>query len=270
MVAALFALHPINVESVAWIAERKNLLSMLFFLLALGSYRWYAREPKLGRYAVVAFLFALGLLAKPQVITFPFVLLLWDYWPLQRMMYEEPRVRKSSRCSDSRQKSFLARAGEAPAVCTFRGQRSHHYGRRPHRHREDLVSPAHSHRGRDCFLRAISRQGGLAFAAGSFLSPSRKFSATVARIRGIVPARGHHSAGLRSPQSPLSFGGLALVRGYVGADAWPAAGGLQGHAGHRRSLRVSAVHRAVHHDLLGSGISILPVAQNGNQLCLAR
>jgi len=69
MVAALFALHPINVESVAWIAERKNLLSMMFFLLALGSYRWYAREPKLGRYAVVAFLYALGLLAKPQVIT---------------------------------------------------------------------------------------------------------------------------------------------------------------------------------------------------------
>jgi protein O-mannosyl-transferase len=85
MVAALFALHPINVESVAWIAERKNVLSMVCFLLALGAYRWYAREPKLGRYAVVALLFALGLLSKPQVITFPFVLLLWDYWPLQRM-----------------------------------------------------------------------------------------------------------------------------------------------------------------------------------------
>ncbi len=85
MVAALFALHPINVESVAWIAERKNVLSMVFFLLALGAYQWYAREPKLGRYAVVAFLFALGLLSKPQVITFPFVLLLWDYWPLQRV-----------------------------------------------------------------------------------------------------------------------------------------------------------------------------------------
>jgi len=85
MVAALFALHPINVESVAWIAERKNLLSMMFFLLALGAYRWYAREPRIDRYAVVAVLYALGLLAKPQVITFPFVLLLSDYWPLQRM-----------------------------------------------------------------------------------------------------------------------------------------------------------------------------------------
>jgi tetratricopeptide (TPR) repeat protein len=90
MVAALFALHPINVESVAWIAERKNPLSMLFFLLALGAYRWYAREPRIGRYAVVALLYALGLLAKPQVITFPFVLLLWDYWPLRRMFASTP------------------------------------------------------------------------------------------------------------------------------------------------------------------------------------
>ncbi len=85
MVAALFALHPINVETVVWIAERKNLLSMTFFLLALGAYRRYALKPAVSRYAVVALLFALGLMAKPQVITFPFVLLLWDYWPLRRM-----------------------------------------------------------------------------------------------------------------------------------------------------------------------------------------
>jgi hypothetical protein len=85
MVAALFALHPINVESVAWISERKNLLSMLFFLLALGAYRWYVRGPRTTRYVVVAACFALGLMAKPQVITLSFVLLLWDYWPLRRM-----------------------------------------------------------------------------------------------------------------------------------------------------------------------------------------
>ena len=85
MVAALFALHPLNVESVAWIAERKNLLSMLFFLLALGAYRWYVAKPQVERYAVVALLFALGLMSKPQVITLPCVLLLWDYWPLRRM-----------------------------------------------------------------------------------------------------------------------------------------------------------------------------------------
>ena len=84
MVAALFALHPMNVESVAWIAERKNLLSMIFFLLALGAYDWYARRPATGRYLTVIGLYALGLMAKPQVITLPFVLILWDYWPLNR------------------------------------------------------------------------------------------------------------------------------------------------------------------------------------------
>jgi protein O-mannosyl-transferase len=85
MVAGLFALHPINVESVVWIAERKNVLSMLFFLLALAVYRWYASRPQVGRYLMVTVLFALGLMSKPQGITLPFVLLLWDYWPLQRM-----------------------------------------------------------------------------------------------------------------------------------------------------------------------------------------
>jgi protein O-mannosyl-transferase len=85
MVAALFALHPINVESVAWAAERKNVLSMMFFLLALYAYGWYASRPALGRYASVAFFFTLSLLSKPQAITFPFLLLLWDYWPLRRV-----------------------------------------------------------------------------------------------------------------------------------------------------------------------------------------
>jgi protein O-mannosyl-transferase len=90
MVAALFALHPMNVEAVAWIAERRSVLSMFFFLLTLGAYRWYAKEPRESRYLVVALLFALGLLAKPQVITLPCVLLLWDYWPLQRMFPTAP------------------------------------------------------------------------------------------------------------------------------------------------------------------------------------
>src|ERR1700686_3455661 len=75
MVAALFALHPVNVESVAWAAERKNVLSMLFFLLALHAYGWYARGPKFIRYSAVFGLFALALLSKPQVITFPLLLL---------------------------------------------------------------------------------------------------------------------------------------------------------------------------------------------------
>jgi tetratricopeptide (TPR) repeat protein len=84
LVAALFAVHPINVESVAWVAERKNVLSTLFFFLAIGAYGWYARKPDWRRYLLVAALFAAGLMAKPMVITLPFVLLLLDYWPLNR------------------------------------------------------------------------------------------------------------------------------------------------------------------------------------------
>jgi Tfp pilus assembly protein PilF len=84
MVAALFALHPINVESVAWAAERKNVLSMMFFLLALYAYTWYARRLGVQRYMVVTLAFACALMSKPQVVTFPFLLLLWDYWPLGR------------------------------------------------------------------------------------------------------------------------------------------------------------------------------------------
>jgi len=84
-VGALFALHPINVESVAWAAERKNVLSTLFFLLALHAYDRYARGGGRKFYWLVAILFALGLMAKPQIVTLPLVLLLWDYWPLQRL-----------------------------------------------------------------------------------------------------------------------------------------------------------------------------------------
>jgi tetratricopeptide (TPR) repeat protein len=91
LVAALFALHPINVESVAWVAERKNVLSTFFFFLAIGAYVRYAKRPHWRRYLLVAALFAVGLMAKPMVITLPFVLLLLDYWPLNRT----PRVRLS-------------------------------------------------------------------------------------------------------------------------------------------------------------------------------
>ena len=83
-VAALFALHPINVESVAWIAERKNVLCTMFFFLALWAYGWYAQKPGWKRYLAVFVLFAAGLASKPMVITLPFMLLLLDYWPLAR------------------------------------------------------------------------------------------------------------------------------------------------------------------------------------------
>ncbi len=83
-VAALFAVHPINVESVAWIAERKNVLSTFFWILTMLFYVWYVRSPDWKRYLAVFISFALGLMSKPMLVTLPFVLLLLDYWPLNR------------------------------------------------------------------------------------------------------------------------------------------------------------------------------------------
>ena len=85
-VAALFAIHPLRVESVAWVAERKDVLSGLFFMLTIGAYVRYARRPwPPARYGLVVLLFALGLMCKPMLVTLPLVLLLLDYWPLQRV-----------------------------------------------------------------------------------------------------------------------------------------------------------------------------------------
>src|SRR5215472_13091155 len=85
LVAALFALHPLHVESVAWASERKDTLSTFFGLLSLIAYARYAEAPSIRRYAWVAITLALGLLAKPMLVTWPFVMLLLDYWPLGRM-----------------------------------------------------------------------------------------------------------------------------------------------------------------------------------------
>ena len=87
VVATLFAVHPLNIESVVWIAERKNLLSALFWILTILAYVRYAEKPKWGRYWPVLLFFALGLMAKPMLVTLPFVLLLLDYWPLQRLSF---------------------------------------------------------------------------------------------------------------------------------------------------------------------------------------
>jgi Tfp pilus assembly protein PilF len=84
-VAALFALHPLHVESVAWISERKDVLSTCFWILTMAAYFSYVQKPNTVRYVFVLVLFALGLMAKPMLVTLPFVLLLLDYWPLNRL-----------------------------------------------------------------------------------------------------------------------------------------------------------------------------------------
>jgi len=92
-VAALFALHPLNVESVAWIAERKNVLSTLFWLITMWAYIYYTEKPTVKRYGLVFLFFTLGLMSKPMLVTLPFVLLLLDYWPLRRFQFGQERGR---------------------------------------------------------------------------------------------------------------------------------------------------------------------------------
>ncbi len=99
-VAAVFAIHPLHVESVAWIAERRDVLSGLFFMLVLGTYTLYAECPSRWRYLAVIACFGLGLMAKPILVTVPFVLLLLDYWPLDR--FRGARDTISSAASSSR------------------------------------------------------------------------------------------------------------------------------------------------------------------------
>src|SRR5436190_14967195 len=89
-VAALFAIHPLHVESVAWISERKDLLSAVFFMLTLGAYIRYVHKLSFTSYLLVLLVFAFGLMSNPMLVTVPFVLLLLDYWPLKRFAPEAP------------------------------------------------------------------------------------------------------------------------------------------------------------------------------------
>jgi tetratricopeptide (TPR) repeat protein len=92
IVAALFAWHPLHVESVAWIAERKDVLSAVTGFATLWAYAYYSRKPGIKRYGAVLFLFALGLLAKPMLVALPFVMLLLDFWPLKRPADDKPNL----------------------------------------------------------------------------------------------------------------------------------------------------------------------------------
>ena len=123
-VAALFALHPINVESVAWVAERKNVLCTFFFFATLIAYCWYARQPDWRRYLVFAGLFVLGLMSKAMVITLPFVLLLLDYWPLGRIRGGHADASAAPLSKLVVEKLPLIALSAASAVITMQAQRA--------------------------------------------------------------------------------------------------------------------------------------------------
>jgi tetratricopeptide (TPR) repeat protein len=139
-VAAIFAVHPINVESVAWIAERKNVLCTFFFLLTLWAYGRYVRKPALAGYLAVVFLFAFALMAKPMAVTLPFALLLLDFWPLGRIDSRvggenPPFFAKSDWCRKIPKRTFwhlvlekvpLLALSAASAVITLHAQEGSH------------------------------------------------------------------------------------------------------------------------------------------------
>jgi tetratricopeptide (TPR) repeat protein len=122
LVAALFALHPLHVESVAWASERKDTLSTFFGLLSLIAYTRYAEAPSISRYAWVSITLALGLLAKPMLVTWPFVMLLLDYWPLRRLQRLDTRGQSSVARNLVVEKLPLFALVAASAIITFVAQ----------------------------------------------------------------------------------------------------------------------------------------------------
>jgi tetratricopeptide (TPR) repeat protein len=119
-VATIFALHPLHVESVAWVAERKDVLSTLFWMLTLGAYGYYVKRPGYRRYLLVIVCFILGLMSKPMLVTIPFVLLLLDFWPLGRLQpakHAGPDSRNASHPEDpTRKKRKAANSSAVKAV----------------------------------------------------------------------------------------------------------------------------------------------------------
>ncbi|MDD5234463.1 MAG: tetratricopeptide repeat protein [Syntrophales bacterium] len=123
-VAALFALHPLHVESVAWAAERKDVLSALFWMLTMGAYAFYVERPGRKRYLIVLILFTLGLMAKPMLVTLPFVLLLLDFWPLARIVPEAAPVPFFQRLAPLvREKVPLFFLSAASCIITYMAQK---------------------------------------------------------------------------------------------------------------------------------------------------
>ena len=255
-VAALFAIHPLHVESVAWVAERKDVLSGLFFMLTLAAYVGYARRPfSLLRYLLVTALFALGLMAKPMLVTLPFVLLLLDYWPLGRIRGDSSHRRSNKHVRPNRARLALPSRVAGKAALAGAGRRllrgdAIWPNRQPviDRQRLPLLLA-------DCqcpgFLRRLSGAVLLSGGAGRVLSPSAKRPARL-EDRRLSAVAGRHfpgSPGLPA-EVPVSAGRLALVSGNARARDRTGAGRFPGDG---RPLHLLDPDRAVYRPGLGSG-----------------
>ena len=251
MVAALFALHPLNVESVAWVAERKTMLSMLFFLLALGAYRWYASKPRVGPYIVVALLFVLGLMSKPQVITFPCVLLLWDYWPLRRLRFGAEPSGASAETDIPTRSLFALIKEKIPlfVIClvdSYLTMRAQKVGRPKY---WPYSFPVRLENAIVAYAKYVWKAVWPTRLAPMYLHPGNSIRLWQVSLALALLLAGHRICGfLLAPWLPCS--GLVVVPGNNGSHGWPDAGGKTSHG---RPLCLSAVGGTVHHVLLGIG-----------------
>ena len=217
MVAALFGLHPINVESVAWVTERKNVLCAVFWMLTLLAYARYAERPGVTRYLAVFAACALALLSKPLAVTLPFALLLLDFWPLQR--HFDPLV--AARFG----KVAAARARALRVMDADACHRSEWHGSavRPRAARRALQQCAH-------FVRHLSWRSRVASATRCLLSSSGKSrNGSGNALGGAARWRQFHRVAGAHAQAVFA-GGLVLVSRNAGADDRSRAGRLAARA----------------------------------------
>ena len=238
-VAALFALHPMHVESVAWVAERKDVLSTFFGLLTLWTWWSYIRTPSSRRYALTLLLFACALMSKPMLVTLPLLMLLLDFWPIGRAQPDKPLLGYAPLVKEKIPffaltaiscivTFFVQKAGGAVVLT-------------------DMISP-----GKTCgqcrgFVRPLHFQTSLAPKPGRHLSVSRTHPLVAGR-RGGAAARCHQRRRpARRAATALSHCRLALVRHLPRSGHRPGPGR---HAISRRPLHLSSRHRFVFDDCL--------------------
>ena len=208
MVAALFALHPLHVESVAWIAERKDVLSTLFWFLATLAYLRYAENPKAKFYILTLVLFAIGLMCKPMLVTVPFALLLLDYWPLGR-------AKKVPFWRLVLEKVPFMLLSAAVCVITYSIQQHWRLG-------ADNQQLADEFSRRQCirFVCSLHRQNVLAAPSCGAIPALRQLDWVGSGTRRSVPRRPFRRRNLAIPQPSVADRGLVLVRRHTRARDW--------------------------------------------------